>query len=87
MIHKYRNNIREEGERKLKKPDYDENGGRSIEDDKRIYDDDLILKATEPKQIYGVLESFARAGNYRGIGLDWGRIAILTRALGREIRG
>ena len=51
-----------------------------------IYADDAILKATETNQIYGKLESFGRAGDYRGIGINWGKIEILTRALDREIR-
>jgi len=70
----------------LKKPDYKENGDRPIEDDKRIYADHVILYAKETKQIYGKLASFGLAGNYHGIGINWDKISILTRALGRKIR-
>ena len=57
-----------------------------MKDDKHIYDDDAILKATETKQIYGKLESFGEAAEYHGIGINWGKIAILTRALTMEVR-
>ena len=59
---------------------------KKIKDDKHAYADDVILKATETKQIYGKLESFGKAGKYHGIGINWGKIAILTKALGRGIR-
>ena len=85
-MRKYWNNMRKEGEEKLKIPDYHEEETRKIKDDKRAYADDLILNATETKQIYGKLESFAKAGNYHEIGINWGKIAILTKALDREIR-
>ena len=51
-----------------------------------IYADDVILKETETKQIYGKLESFGRAMNYHGVGINQDKIAILARAVGREIR-
>ena len=86
MMHKYWNSIRKEGERKLKIPDYQEEEIRRVEEDKHAYADDVILKATETKQIYGKLESFGKAGKYHGIGINWGKIAILTKALGRGIR-
>jgi len=50
VIRKYWNNIREEGEKVLRKPDYKENGERLAKDDKHIYADDVILKATETKK-------------------------------------
>ena len=53
---------------------------KSVKYDKHIYAGDVILKATETKQIYGKLESFGHAGEYNGIGINWGKIARLTRA-------
>ena len=49
-----------------------------------IYADDVILKETETKQLYGELSSFGQAGEYHEIGINWGEIAILTGALSRE---
>ena len=70
----------------LRRPGYKEDGIKKIKDDKHIYADDVILKATETKRIYGELESFEKAGEYHGVGINWGKIEILTRAMDREIR-
>ena len=79
--------MREEGGNRLKKPDYRENSDKLIEDGKNIYADDVIPKATETKQIYGKLESFGQAGNYRDIGINWGGNCDINESTGRGNRG
>ena len=82
MMRKYWNNLRGEGKLKTRLQGKRNNNHRRRH---RIYADVVVLKATETKQLYGKLESFGQTGRYHEIGINWNKIAILTRALNREV--
>ena len=59
-MYKYWNNPRQRGEHTLRTPGYNPENTRRVIDDKHIYADYVILKATDANQLYGNWEALER---------------------------